>query len=50
MLNEELKLGLVAMAEHDLRVRAELIASGELFGGYNERMAAIHHKPDIGLN
>ena len=30
------------MAEHDLQVRAELVASGELFGRYNERMAAVH--------
>jgi len=30
------------MAEHDLQVRAELIDSGELFGGYNERMAEVH--------
>ena len=44
MLNEDLKIKLLAMAEHDLRVRAELIASDELFGGYNERMAATHKK------
>ena len=42
MLNEELKSKLVAMAEQDLEVRAELVASGKLFGGYNELMAAIH--------
>ena len=42
MLNEELQSKLVAMAEYDLRVRAELVASGELFGGYNVRMAAVH--------
>lgn len=30
------------MAEHDLRVRAELLAAGELFGCYDERMAAVH--------
>ena len=42
MLNEDLKSRLVAMAEHDLRVRAELAATGELFGGYNDRMAAVH--------
>lgn len=42
MQEDELKTRLVEMAEHDLRVRADLVASGELFGGYNERMAAIH--------
>jgi hypothetical protein len=42
MLNEELKSKLVGMAEHDLQVRAELAESGELFDGYNERMAAVH--------
>lgn len=44
MFNEELKAKLVAMAEHDLQVRAELVASGELFGGYNKKMAAIHRE------
>lgn len=42
MLDDKLKSKLVAMAEHDLRVRSEVAASGELFGGYNERMAAVH--------
>lgn len=42
MLNEELKSKLLALAEHDLQVRTELVESGELFGGYNERMAAVH--------
>jgi hypothetical protein len=42
MLNEDLKSELTAMAEQDLRLRAELVESGELFGGYNERMAALH--------
>jgi hypothetical protein len=32
----------VAMAEHDLLVRAELVKSGELFGSYNKKMAAVH--------
>ena len=50
MLNEELKSTLVAMAEHDLQVRAELVASGELFGGYNKRMAAVHKKNADSLN
>lgn len=30
------------MREHDLRVRAELAATGELFAGYHARMAAVH--------
>jgi hypothetical protein len=33
---------LLAMAEHDLRVRAELAADGSLFHGYNARMQAVH--------
>ena len=41
MLNEELKSKLVAMAEHDLRVRAELVASGKLLGGYDEFRASV---------
>jgi hypothetical protein len=41
---EDLKTKLLTMAEDDLRVRAELVASGELFEGYNERMAAVHKK------
>ena len=32
----------MAMAEYDLRVRGELVETGELFDGYNERMAAVH--------
>ena len=33
---------LIAMRDHDQRVRAELIAEGTLFGGYNPRMEAVH--------
>jgi hypothetical protein len=33
---------LLAMADHDLRVRAELAADGSLFHGYNARMQAVH--------
>src|SRR5881398_1199456 len=33
---------LVAMAEQDQRVRAELAADGTLFEGYHPRMEAIH--------
>jgi hypothetical protein len=42
MLNEELKSKLLAMAERDLQLRADLVGSEELFGGYNEQMAAVH--------
>ena len=42
MLKESLKAKLVAMAEHDLRVRAELVSTGELFDGYNAKMAEVH--------
>lgn len=44
MLNEDLKSRLLAMTEHDLRIRAELVATGELFGGYNARMAEVHEQ------
>jgi hypothetical protein len=30
------------MADHDNRVRAELLATGELFHGYHPRMEAVH--------
>lgn len=43
-LNEALRVKLLAMSEHDLRVRSELAATGELFGGYNERMAGVHRE------
>jgi hypothetical protein len=33
---------LLAMAEHDLRVRDELVADGSLFRGYNAKMQAVH--------
>ena len=33
---------LIAMAEHDLKVRDELAASGALYEGYHPRMAAVH--------
>lgn len=33
---------LIAMAEADLRVRAELAADGSLFEGYHPRMRAVH--------
>lgn len=33
---------LLAMADHDLRVRAELAADGSLFQGYNATMQSVH--------
>ena len=33
---------LLAMAEEDLRVRAELVSDGSLFEGYHPRMRAVH--------
>ena len=35
---------LIAMRDYDRRVRAELIAEGTLFGGYNPRMEAVHRE------
>ncbi len=39
-----LRTDLLAMAEYDLRVRAELVATGAIFEGYNEKMAAVHEQ------
>jgi hypothetical protein len=33
---------LLTMADHDLRVRAELAADGSLYDNYNARMQAVH--------
>jgi hypothetical protein len=41
-VNESLLQQLIAMAEEDQRVRAELAATGELFAGYAPRMAQVH--------
>ena len=41
-MREELRRKLLAMAEEDQRVRAELAATGELFQGYAPRMAEVH--------
>lgn len=41
-MKQKLKTELLAMAEEDNRLRAELVASGELFRGYNSRMADVH--------
>jgi len=43
-VNEALQAELLAMAKHDLRVRAELVSTGELFDGYNARMAEVHEQ------
>lgn len=44
MINEELRCELVAMRAEDLRVREELLASGELGGTYVPRMEDVHKK------
>lgn len=41
-MNEALRADLLAMVEQDNRVRAELVSTGELFDGYNARMAEVH--------
>jgi hypothetical protein len=40
---------LIAMAEEDQRVRAQLLAEGVLFEGYQPRMAEVHHRNAIRL-
>src|SRR5262245_25282419 len=40
----ELRAELLAMAEEDQRVRAELAADGSLFDGYHPRMAEVHRQ------
>jgi hypothetical protein len=40
---------LIAMAEEDQRVRAELLAEGILFEGYQPRMAEVHHRNAVRL-
>jgi len=42
-MHDALAAELIAMAEEDQRVRAELVAEGVLFKGYQPRMAAVHH-------
>ena len=44
MIDEGLRLELVAMRAEDIRVRAELVASGELGGPYVPRMEAVHRQ------
>ena len=43
-MNEALREELVAMRAEDLRVRDELMATGELGQGYAPRMEAVHRK------
>jgi hypothetical protein len=43
-MNEQLKQEILEMADEDRRVRAELVATGELFDGYNPRMAEVHRR------
>ena len=43
-MNQELKQRLLGMIEEDKRVRAELVATGELFAGYAPRMAEVHRR------
>ena len=43
-MNAVLRDELVAMAEEDQRVRAELAADGSLFDGYHATMQAVHDK------
>ena len=44
VLNEAVREELLAMRDADLRLRSRLIASGTLFGAYNEEMASLHRK------
>jgi Family of unknown function (DUF6624) len=43
-MNEALRAELLALAEEDRRVRAELAADGSLFDGYHPRMAEVHRR------
>jgi hypothetical protein len=43
-MNERLREELVAMRAEDLRVREELLHTGELGNGYAPRMEAVHRK------
>ncbi len=46
---DTLVVELIAMAEEDQRVRAELLAEGVLFNGYQPRMAEVHHRNALRL-
>ena len=43
-MNTELKQRLLEMVEEDQRVRAQLVATGELFRGYAPKMAEVHRR------
>lgn len=43
-IDSELRAELIAMAEEDLRVRADLVREGVLFDGYQPHMAAVHRR------
>ena len=43
-MNEMLRDELLEMVRRDRKVRAELVDSGELFGGYEPRMARVHER------
>src|SRR4051794_34670761 len=43
-MNAALRQELLAMAEEDQRVRAELAADGSLFQGYHPDMQAVHDR------
>ena len=49
-MNQKLKKELLDMVEEDNRVRTELVASGELFQGYNSRMADVHQRNALRLD
>jgi hypothetical protein len=41
-MDDDLRRTLIALAEHDLAVRARLAADGSLFRGYHPQMQAVH--------
>ena len=43
-MNDTLRDELLEMVRRDREVRAELVDSGELFGGYEPRMARVHER------
>src|SRR4051794_8313325 len=43
-MNDSLRNELLALADEDQRVRAELAADGSLFDGYRPRMAEVHRR------
>lgn len=50
-MNEALRAKLLKMADADSRLRSQLVETGELFGGYNSKMAELHqeHAEKLGL-